>query len=92
MTDLSVFDSIKSQIREKDAVKNKTTGIFENALVQEVTVSTEDSIITLSLTREQTLALKNGIHQIDIIGSVDGSDESLLDTEPISINNRPTLP
>jgi hypothetical protein len=92
MTDLSIFDTIKSQIREKDAVKNKATGIFENALVQEVTVSTEDSIITLSLTREQTSALKNKVYQIDIIGSADESDESLLDTEPVTVNNRPTLP
>jgi hypothetical protein len=92
MTDLSIFDTIKSQIREKDAVKNKVTGIFENALVVDVSVSTEDSVLTLSLTREQTLALKNSIYQIDVIGSLDESDEPLLDTEPIAVNNRPTLP
>ena len=92
MTDLSIFDTIKSQIREKDAVKNKVTGIFENALVVDVSVSTEDSVLTLSLTREQTLALRNSVYQIDIVGSIDESDESLLDTEPVAVNNRPTSP
>ena len=92
MTDLSIYDTIKCQIREKDAIKNKTTGIFENALVVEVAVATEDAILTLSLTREQTTALKNGVYQIDVLGTIDGEDEPLLDTEPIAVNNRPTFP
>jgi hypothetical protein len=91
-TDLSIFDTIKCQIREKDAIKNKTTGIFENTLVVDVTVDTDDSVITLSLTRAQTTTLKNGVYQIDILGTADGVDEPLLDTEPIAVNNRPTLP
>ncbi len=91
MTDLS-SGTITSQIREKGAVKNKTTGIFENALIIEVTVAVEDFVVTLSLTREETLALKNGVYQTDILWSTEGGDESLLDTEPIAVNNRPTLP
>ena len=92
MTDLSIYNLIRSQIREKDAIKNKTTGIFENALVVEPTVTFEDSVLTLSLTRAQTTALKNGVCQIDIVGTLDDGDEPLLDTEPVAVNNRPTLP
>lgn len=92
MTDLSIFNLIRSQIREKDAVKNKTTGIFENALVVEPTVTVVEAVITLSLNRTQTTALKNGTYQIDIVGTLDDGDEPLLDTEPVAVNNRPTLP
>jgi hypothetical protein len=92
MTDLSIYEQIRCQIREKDAIRNKTTGIFENALVQEVTVFVEDSVITLSLTRQQTSALKNRVYQIDVVGTLVDGDEPLLDTEPVAVNNRPTLP
>ena len=92
MTDLSIYNLIRCQIRQKDAIKNKVTGIFENALVVEPTVSFEDAVITLTLTRSQTTAIKNGIYQIDVVGTLDDGDEPLLDTEPVSVNNRPTLP
>lgn len=92
MTDLSIYNLIRCQIREKDSVKNKTTGHFENALVQEVSVTVEDAGIILSLNRTQTTALKNGTYQIDIVGTLDDGDEPLLDTEPIAVTNRPTFP
>jgi hypothetical protein len=91
MTDLSIFDSIKSQIRYRDAIKDKA-GFFNNLLVQEVTVSTEDSVVTLTLTAQQTTSLKNGVYVIDVIGSNAEGNESLVDPEPIAVTNRPTLP
>lgn len=92
MTDLSIYEEIRCQIREKDSIKNKKTGVFENTLVQEVTVIVEDAGIILTLNRVQTTALKNGVYQIDMVGTLVDGDEPLLDTEPIVVTNRPTFP
>jgi hypothetical protein len=91
MTDLSIFDSFKCQIRHRDAIKDKN-GFFNNLLAQEVTVDTEDSVITLTLTAQQTTLLKNGVYVIDVIGTSEEGNESLLDPEPIAVTNRPTFP
>lgn len=92
LTDLTIFSEILSQIREKTATRSHK-GFFENAVVVSNTVDTEGSVIFLSLSREQTALLQTGDYLIDILGiNEGGTDESLLDPEPIRVINRPTLP
>lgn len=84
--------TFKSQIREKTAVRN-SRGIFEHALVVDVTVDVEDSSISMSLTRAQTSALAPGEYLIDLVGTSNSNeDESYLGPEPIRVCNRPTTP
>lgn len=89
LSDLSIYTSIKSEIREKTAVKSKR-GFFENKIVATCVVTHYESVITLSLSREVTALLQNGDYLIDVVGIRLGADESLLDPEPIRVINRPT--
>lgn len=91
-TDLSIFSTIKSQIREKTATRN-AKGIFEHKLVATVTVFVDDSILWLKLLPAQTTALEPRDYLVDVLGTFsDGTHESLLDPEPVRVVNRPTLP
>jgi|SRR6478609_10764026 len=85
--------TLRSQIRKKFATRNEL-GIFEHALVATVTVTKSgitDSIVTQSLSRQDTTNLQPGDYLIDIVGTdEDGNDESILDPEPIRVINRPT--
>jgi hypothetical protein len=90
LSDLSHLVGLRSQIRAKSAVRNKK-GIFEHALVAEVSVTRQDSVISQFLTRTQTDALSPGEYLIDLVGfDADGQDEALLEPEPIKVTNRPT--
>ena len=88
LSDLSGITTLKSQIREKYATKDKD-GHLVHALVADATVTKVDlaSTITLSLTQEQTTALFAGDYLIDLIADA----ESYLDPEPIRVVNRPTV-
>ena len=92
-SNLTVFESIVSQIREKTAT-SVDGGPFIHALVADVTLTLSgvtDSTINLSLTREETYALNPGIFMIDIVASkVDGSDENLMNPEMVLVTNRPS--
>lgn len=89
-SNLAAFVSVRSQIREKTAVRN-ARGIFEHKLVANVTVTVYDNVITQSLSRAATNVLQPGDFLIDIVGTyTNGDDESLLDPEPIKVTNRPT--
>lgn len=91
LADLSHLVEYRCQIREKTATRNRK-GFFEHRLVTDVAVEELQSIITLSLTVEQTALLQTGEYQIDLIGiAIDSSVESLLDPEPIRVVNRPTV-
>ena len=93
-SDLTVFQTIKSQIRQKFA--SKVNGVFQHAFVCEVTITlsgTTNSTIKMSLTREQTNALAPGEYFIDIVASTAGEyDENLMEPEAILVSNRPTIP
>ena len=92
-SDLTVFESIVSQIREKTAT-SVDGGPFVHALVADVTLTLSgvtDSTINQSLTREETYALNPGIYMIDIVASkADGSDENLMNPEMVLVTNRPS--
>lgn len=89
VTDLSVFTSIRAQIREKTATRG-VSGIFEHKLVATCTVVAATPLITLSLTAAQTTALLNKDYIIDMWGVTATTDESLLDPEPVRVVTRPT--
>ena len=88
--DLSDFTIFRSQIRAKNAIRNKK-GIFEHALVVEASVTADGSVVTQTLTRAQTAALAPGEYLIDLVMvDADGVDEPLLEPEPVKVTNRPT--
>jgi hypothetical protein len=89
VTDLSVFTSIRAQIREKIAVRN-LQGIFEHKLIATCTVVAATPLVTISLTAAQTEALSPKDYLIDMWGVTASTDESLLDPEPVRVTNRPT--
>lgn len=93
-SDLTVFNSIISQIREKSAT-SVDGGPFIHALVTDVTVTLSgvtNSTINLSLTRAETYALIPGTYMIDIVASkADGSDENLMNPEMVLVTNRPSV-
>ncbi len=90
LTDLSVFSEILCQIRSKTATRSRK-GFFENAVVATCEVETVESVIYLSLSRTATGLLQTGDYLIDVLGlNEGGTDESLLDPEPIRVINRPT--
>ena len=80
----------KSQIRGKYGVKNGND--FEHPLIHDVTVTRVDSVLTLSLTRDQVESIPVGEYQIDLIGTKDEQDEEFLPVEPIKVTNHPTIP
>lgn len=90
LSDLTGY-TFKSQIRKRYATKGKD-GKFAHDLVVEVTISASSSVLTQSLTTEQTTALEVGEYLIDIIGTKSGKNESFLDPEVIRVSNRPTQP
>lgn len=86
--DLSHLVQLRSQIRSKSAIKGKP-----HALIAEVAVTLDGSVITQRLTRAQTVLLTPGEYLVDLVGfDEDGNDEALLEPEPIKVANRPTLP
>jgi len=91
LTDLSVFDEYRCQIREKSATRN-SQGYFEHAVVANVVVTANvpASQLTLSLTRNGAALLHTGDYQIDLLGLRDGADEALLQPEPVRVTNRPS--
>lgn len=90
LADLSHIVEVRCQIREKVAVRNRK-GIFAHKLVANVTATIEGSILTLSLSRAATAALQPADYLIDVAGTdANGVDESLLDTEPVRVINRPS--
>lgn len=80
------------QIRKAVATRN-AAGVFEHALVADVTVSVADNVTKWSLTREQTEALSpTEKYQIDMIGTTILGDFSFINPEPIKVVNRPSTP
>jgi len=89
-SDLTVFTSILSQIREKSATRNAKTGYFENRVIATCEIEIVGSVIFQKLSRAATLLLHTGDYLIDIVGVRSDGDESLLDPEPIRVINRPS--
>lgn len=88
--DLSHLVQLRSQIRSKSATKDKK-GKFQHALIADVAVTRDGSVIAQQLTRAQTDLLTPGEYLIDLVGTdADGNDEALLEPEPIKVTNRPT--
>ena len=94
LSDLTDFVEVRSQIREKTALRNEKTGIFENALVTDVVAvlsGTTNSTLTLSLSREIVTMIPPGDYLVDAIGLKENGDyEVFLNPEPIRFTNRPT--
>ena len=91
-TDLSIFETIACQIREKNATRN-AKGFFEHKVVATVTIEVNGSVMWLKLSRAVTDKIHTGDYLIDVVASMsDGTHESLLDPEPVKVVNRPTLP
>jgi hypothetical protein len=92
LADLTEFASFRSQIREKNATRNRK-GFFEHKLVADVTVTVLESVITLSLPVATVDTLHTGDYLIDLVGIfADASTEALLVPEPVVVVNRPTAP
>jgi hypothetical protein len=92
LTDLSEFGGFASQIREKNATRNRK-GFFEHKLVADVEVTFVDSVLSLSLPLETVNTLQTGDYLIDLVAVLDdNSTEALLVPEPVIVVNRPTFP
>lgn len=81
----------KSQIRKKYGTRNQS-GDFEHELVADVTVTRNQSVLTLSLTKDQISEIPVDEYQIDMIGTKDDLDEEFLPVEPVKVTNHPTIP
>lgn len=82
-SDMSHVLTIRCQIRTKG----------NNALVVTVTCVRVGAVVTLSLTRAQSLLIEVGDYLVDIVGTdVNGKDEVLMEPEPIRVVNGPTSP
>lgn len=94
-TFLEHFDGPASDMTHIVGTKCEIRTKADNLLICAVTVvlnGFKNSVMTLSLTREQTEALEVGEYKIDAVGyDADDKDESLLDPEAIKVVNRPSV-